>query len=575
MHMLYHRISKIVAHPLFSYACIALLQIKVVWGTWHLWDLGHGDSASYFAYASLWHKYLLTNFAYSPFYTACYGSLLFFFSDAYSAFVFQRLAIIFAVSLGGLAVMRRLMPAPLAWIAAAWWVIHPANFNVDYEVHLFAVLPFIAIWLLSLIKPGSLGRGWTLSILLATAVLVRNEIILSLIFYFFVCGILEMRAKATWDSKRLRQLTLHYGGPLALALAFIALFVWRNSFSMTYMQSAFEAKHTLNMCQMYGYGYSQRHPEWMKNPWTDCPQLMAQQFGSMNPTLTQMLHSNPGACLEHVLWNLRITPGGLQYLLLAGASWPIAPGHPPFIIPKSIASIATFCIILIWSAGLWIALKEGGRAVCAKVTANGMWAMLCFLPAAFAVIATQWPRADYLLPLCLMMIAGTMFLGGLLLEHLGLRLDNPCWIIIPVLVALVLAPPYDKYTPDTGRPLLTLYRRLAPFQRLLQSRSGALLVNGYPEFEIYIGSGASPPRVTYDYSLFKLRRPSEKLAEFLESQGIQIAYLDESLWPAIAERQDDLAFLRSPQDFGWQTLAGADQGQRHWHLFERVGARAK
>ena len=39
-------------------------------------------------------------------------------------------------------------------------------------------------------------------------------------------------------------------------------------------------KHTVNMAQVYAFGYQQRHPEWTASPWLECYSLMEETFGN-------------------------------------------------------------------------------------------------------------------------------------------------------------------------------------------------------------------------------------------------------------------------------------------------------
>ena len=74
------------------------------------------------------------------------------------------------------------------------------------------------------------------------------------------------------------------------------------------------------MAQTYSFGYLQRHPEWQGNPWTGFRGLMRDQFGKELPSLVEMVRANPRAVAEHVLWNFRLVPNGLQVLLF-NAAW--------------------------------------------------------------------------------------------------------------------------------------------------------------------------------------------------------------------------------------------------------------
>ena len=171
--------GQLVERPLFSYLTILLLQLKVVSGMWHLRDLTSGDTSYYFLSAYDWYRNLKVEIVWSPLYTAFYGAFLHLSTDAFFATIAHRLVIIFVLAVLVLALMRQLLPPGIAWLMAAWWVVLPVDFNAMYEVHLFAVIPIIAALLVVGLKAGPWGRGWGIAILVAAALLVRNELLLA------------------------------------------------------------------------------------------------------------------------------------------------------------------------------------------------------------------------------------------------------------------------------------------------------------------------------------------------------------------------------------------------------------
>src|SRR5262249_12385571 len=123
-------------------------------------------------------------------------------------------------------------------------------------------------------------------------------------------------------------------------------------------------KHTLNMCQVYAFGYQERHPEWKGSPWTECYGLMQSQFGKQLPTLSEMLRSNPRAVFDHFLWNIRLAPNGIQVLLFNATWGTINPDYIAYIpleyrSPTALAlSSITGCTILF---GLILLYRERQR----------------------------------------------------------------------------------------------------------------------------------------------------------------------------------------------------------------------
>ena len=47
----------------------------------------------------------------------------------YTILILHRMLIVLALAVLVLALMRRLLPPGIAWMAAAWWVVLPIDFN--------------------------------------------------------------------------------------------------------------------------------------------------------------------------------------------------------------------------------------------------------------------------------------------------------------------------------------------------------------------------------------------------------------------------------------------------------------
>jgi hypothetical protein len=119
-----------------AYGTLFLLQLKVMWGIWAHRGLTLGDTPSYFVNAYHWYDSYRVDIAWSPLYTAFYGSFLHITNDAVFATIAHRLVIALIASLLVLALMRRLLPHSIAWLIGLWWVVLPINFDTMVEVHL-------------------------------------------------------------------------------------------------------------------------------------------------------------------------------------------------------------------------------------------------------------------------------------------------------------------------------------------------------------------------------------------------------------------------------------------------------
>src|ERR1035438_5655435 len=246
MNMFRRRLVAITDNAWFSYLTIFLLQLKIIWGVWRLRDLPSADTSYYFLTAFDWFKTSHVLITWSPLYTSFYGTLLYLSADAYNATMLHRVIIVLALAILVLALMRRLLPAGLAWMTAAWWVVLPIDFNSLYEVHLFAVIPVLLAFLAILWKPGAWGRGIGMAVLFASAFLMRNELLPAAVVFGGLCvGWEVLRVRRGADPTR--GLGRAYGIPLATTCLLIFLCYLRANDPPT-IRSMLSHKHTLNIC---------------------------------------------------------------------------------------------------------------------------------------------------------------------------------------------------------------------------------------------------------------------------------------------------------------------------------------
>jgi len=83
----------------------------------------------------------------------------------------------------------------IAWALAVWWAILPINYDVLYEVHLFALLPELVAVLIALAWTGLRMRAGVFAVLLASTFLMRNEVVIAVMVWAAAWIVYEVRAR--------------------------------------------------------------------------------------------------------------------------------------------------------------------------------------------------------------------------------------------------------------------------------------------------------------------------------------------------------------------------------------------
>lgn len=566
-----------IERPWLSYLTIVVLQLKVVWGMWAVRDLTPGDTSGYFNRGYVWYERFSTDMAWSPLYTMFYGSLLHFSTDAYFVTILHRLLIVFALTLLVLALMRRLLPFGLAWLVAAWWAVLPVNFDALYEVHLFALLPILVAWLL-LTHASAWMRGSAIAVLLAASLLVRNEFVVPAAVLALICLTGEIRSarrKRLATATALGRRGACYLVPLLACALLVGVLQWRSSFALPRLRGVMDIKHTVNMCQVFAYGYRQRHPEWNRDPWTQCYELMESTFGSRLPSLGTMVQKNPRAVAEHFLWNVRLVPDGLQVLLFNATAGSSSPDYVPVTERSRAARVLSFAVGALLLAGAhrlyrdrrfwwehW--LRERALPWLAILSTAALIAVV--------VIPTQRPRPSYLfsvsvalMGLCGMALfalarrwlRGRAAAAGLALLMIGLPLIVPSYY---------LRPSYPK-----RRLLLELYDRLRPFGYILGDPRTVFLSSRYgDEAILYVGHNVrTVPMRSFNYEILDENPERLPLHAQLARRGINLFYLDETLWTEEKLPRPYRRLLNTADQTGWKTIAYSSAPGARWLLLHR------
>jgi hypothetical protein len=569
---LYSGVDRWFRQSWFSYLTLALLQLKVMWRVWDYKDLPTGDTPTYYLEAYNWFElHQLNSILWSPLYTSFMGTLLHVTRNLYSIIILHRLLIVFAASILVLALMRRLLPKGLAWLIAAWWVVLPINFNTVYEVHLFSVLPVLVAALLVLQWPTTWGRGAAIAVLAGSTVLVRNELSLATAILVGLCFIWEVRSYRH-HPRPLCHYGLAYGVPMVLTVLVIASYYQHSLLKVSDPEFAgsMRAKHTFNVCQIYATGYQQRHLDWMKDPWSQCQDLMMQTFGQPLPTLSEAFFANPGAMLEHFSWNIQMALSGIQLSLFNATSGSANPDYYPVNLNVAWILAPTLIVGGILTGGLILMLRERefwwhhwlkGRA----------WGWSVILSAAaiaaFVVLPMQRPRPSYLFSLAIVLMAAVGM--GLFVILNRWPIFRRWQIFIPAFaIALLIAvPPY--YQPS-DRPLLTLYQRLLPFQTILNRQETVLLSRELnPDICYYLSGKETCQIASYvDVQFFQDVSESKPLVNSLQAKNVTLFYVDALLLKQLQANPHATRFLTNPNSFGWTLLADQAIGDR-WMLFQQ------
>lgn len=564
-----------------GYGAILALLLKIVWGMWEWRDLTYGDTSSYYVGGHEWlqdgrfkeHWEL----AFSPLYRIFYSWFIGAFSNAYAATICHRLAILFILCPAILLLCRLALPRGVAWFIAAWWVILPINWNALYEIHLFGLIMFVAGSCFAGLRDSTPARAAGIACFFTGSLLVRNEFLLATGLFGAASAAWEFRSwkKSGASLASLARQQFKLAAPSILVLL-ISAFIFRSSFhSWKQLLGDFNFRQRLNISQVYAFGYQQRHPEWPKNPWLHGDELLKQDFGTSEVTFGTLMRTNPMAFWEHIGWNLRLLPSGLQLGMFNCFSGRNTPDFVEFKGGSKFAKIASgiFCVLIVVGLmcllrrkALWTRFLRGRRGWC-------WFAMATTLVPSMVGILTQRPRPSYifLMSLFLMMLAG-LCLSAVLKQLRANRYFNSFSPLLAIPFILFAHSKKDTAQIYSGRPFYEIYQRLYPFRSLFSNKGTVYCAEQGPdEMFMYLGkryssdpSDASNPSLTHALSPSLQDGTGAAFSQFLSGAKITLLYLDGNSLdrPAIKE------WLASDAD-QWSVLAKHDYPNEKWILVQK------
>lgn len=494
------------------YIALLTLFINITWLSWEYVDLTSGDTSSYYITARQFSENLTCNIAWSPIYTSLLGALNWINPDPYFAVLGHRILILAIITVLIFEIARRIMDTWVAWFITAWWLCLPINFHSLYEVHLFALIPILIFWLILTCRQTVSARGWALGVLLMATVLVRNEFLIPLAIFSLTSAGYDffkperIQGKVAWG-KYIKA----YGIPILLSLVLVGATYWRSSVKFPELKSVFRSKHTLNVAQIYAFGYGQRHADYQNSPWTDYHSLMQSEFGANDISMGEAFIKNPKAMMSHFLWNARLIPSGIQVGLFNMRSGSINPDYAPSKINRPVAlslSLTAFSISILAMYLTWRSPEPARRWFKQNIWLIVGIASSC--AAVAVVMIMQRPRPSYMFTFTLTL----MLLLGLAANVIWNRFKNKTTAnLIPLLLCgtvIVLSPTFrdeqstpvkritrlllGKPRPPQTRLLLSYYRLLSPYAHDLNAFQAKAAVAGYPsELNSYLGFGTKNP----------------------------------------------------------------------------------
>lgn len=558
----------------FAYASIAALQARALWGIAGHRDLSGGDSANYFTDVSLWASELEVDPLYSPLYTVYWGSLKWLIGDTYALTIAHRVLIVFAASLLVLALLRALLSPAVAWVLAAWWALAAVNYDTANEVHLFGLLPLLVAGLIAVRLEGRRGRAAVFGILLTTALLVRNEVVIAAALWLALWAAYEWREARAAEGPLLTERARRSLVPLAVATG-VALLAWGpvvardpwdSSFSRLLDRATYKQDYAL--CQHYAVGVETRAGSASGQGWTECERFMAADFGSETPSFAEASRSNPGAIADHIRWNLELAPYGLQLALFDRSSGPADRNadYVPVTTGSKLALVLSLALLAFGVAGLVLLVRQREEWSAAWLRERGWgWALLGVVAAVGAwVILTTHPRPAYYFGLTV----GVMAVIGLCAMAFARRWPGLSALRagLPLAFAAMLVAWPSHYregysTPQVGegRHLAEISSRLAPYRDSLRGADTTLLAAGRDATSAchYVGEG--DPCVGSALALGSL--PPGSADEGLRAEGVDFIYADEA---ALADPASAAA-VEEARRRGWRSLGPAGSG---WALLQ-------
>jgi hypothetical protein len=518
--------------------------------------------------ASRWADHLQVNPGYYPGYNVFYGSLKWIVSDPFAVTILHRVLIVLGTTLLLLAVFRRLLSPGIAWVLAAWWAILPINYDTIFEIHLLGALTGLVVVLVALRWSGLAARAATFGLLLAAALLIRNEYVVGAFVFGVIWGGYELSRIRRGTAPSWRQLVAAGAIPLLALAVLVGLVSWRDADHRTSVYEQLSDKNGLAFCQGYALGLDHAGDVRAANPLSQCEVYTRADFGVDMPSIVQAIGDNPSAVAAHFGRNLRLFPAALEIGLFNAKYGSIGPAANPDYIDINqgswldlaglivvVLTIVTGAVLLWRERRRWWEDWLGDRA--------WGWAALFSIGsvAVYAGLMTR-PRPSYIFPLTILVLALLGMSLMVIADRLGLPRRTRAVIPPLAILAVILIPShyragYSNPQTGVGQPLKTATDRLAAYRSDLQG-DGHVLLAVYPSTEacLYVGGSDPCTSIPWNYPLAKTLAPelAGRQQHVFRPMPVNLIYANEYAFnadPTLRAQLDSLTHR------GWHRVAPA------------------
>jgi hypothetical protein len=264
------------------------------------------------------------------------------------------------------------------------------------------------------------------------------------------------------------------------------------------------------------------------------------------------------------LWNIELTPSGLQVLLFNYRSGPANPDYAPTYqsdlvwIPSVLACMAV-------AAGLVLLVRERKRWR-AEWTEQRTWACIalgCAAVSVSAALLSNRPRPSYMFILGIGLRVAIAYCFYVIVSRWPNIRRVAAGISVVLVTALVLRPGFFEQQ-QPSRPILTAIRRVQPAAAAFAEPHPLMVSTEFgTEITSYVGL-CNCQTIRFDVLRTEIT-PDFSLAQALDFSGANLFYADELIL------HDPLAsqFVMNAGAYHWRVVAGGHSETGNWAVLRR------
>jgi hypothetical protein len=458
----------------FGLILVLAVQLSAFYGVLAHKDMEIGDTSNYLANA----LDLLTdeklNVLWSPGYQLILAAAISLTSDLHFALIATRIFITLIVAMLTFILFARYLSVGLSVALVSVIAMNPTYFDSLYSVHLAGImLPLVALVIASYV-PNFTGILWSLTFVVLSTILFRNEHLLIVIVASLLLAIwlLRWRSKVQFTASK-REVRYHLATALLLIAAVSSALIYFSEprFLSDDFTDSLQRKHTLNVCQIYAYYLMEVGDTRVEDPWSGCEAVSLQDLGTATPGFLSSLIQAPEKMVPFVVFNLFNLYSGLELLLLGTFSTGYSPDYwAQRVAPLTfVLAIPLLMVVAIGLRGhVANFIREFIWTGTQKVKASkhiGFYLLSAGIILSSLVVAlTQRPRPSYLYLLGILIFLGLgIGLKRLLASGIPIRQGLAWGLLVCLLATKILGLPLytDQYVnlfTGPGQPFLIEHR---------------------------------------------------------------------------------------------------------------------